>query len=122
VQADGRFVQHVEHAAEIRAELRGEADALRFAPGKRRHGATELHVAEPDFVEELQALADFGNDVAGNLGGAPGELQLAREIERRFHVERGEGVNGRSAGSAACFGAVRAELELRVPSSAHRAS
>ncbi len=31
VEADGGFVEHVEHAAEVRAELGGEADALGFA-------------------------------------------------------------------------------------------
>ena len=67
VQADGRFVQYVKHAAEIRAELRGQPDALGFAAGKRRHGATELQVAETDFVEELQSLADFGKNVAGDF-------------------------------------------------------
>ncbi len=30
MQADGGFVQHVEHAGEARADLRGEPDALRF--------------------------------------------------------------------------------------------
>jgi hypothetical protein len=68
--------KHVKHAAEIRAKLRGQADALGFAAGKRRYGATELHVTQPDFVEELQALADFGDDVARNFTGATGELHL----------------------------------------------
>ena len=31
VQADGRLVEHVEHADEARADLRGQADALRLA-------------------------------------------------------------------------------------------
>ena len=31
MEADGGFVEHVEHAAEIGAELGGEADALGFA-------------------------------------------------------------------------------------------
>jgi hypothetical protein len=35
MQADGRFVEHVQHAAQLRADLRGQPDALRFAAGKR---------------------------------------------------------------------------------------
>ena len=31
MQADGRLVQHIEHAGEARADLRGEADALALA-------------------------------------------------------------------------------------------
>ena len=34
VQADGRFIQNVEHAAEIRAELRRQTNALGFAAGQ----------------------------------------------------------------------------------------
>ena len=35
VQADGRFVEHVKDAAQIRAELRGQSDPLRFAAAQR---------------------------------------------------------------------------------------
>jgi hypothetical protein len=31
VETDGGFIEYVEYALEIRAELRGEADTLRFA-------------------------------------------------------------------------------------------
>ena len=36
VEADRRFVEHVEHAAQAAADLAGEADALRLAAGERR--------------------------------------------------------------------------------------
>ena len=35
VQADGGLVEHVKHAAQARADLRGQADALAFAARKR---------------------------------------------------------------------------------------
>ena len=38
VQADGRLVENVENAAQARADLRGQADALRLAAGKRGGG------------------------------------------------------------------------------------
>ena len=66
MEADGGFVEHVEHAAEVGAELRGEADALRLAAGKRVAGAVELEVAEADFLEELKPLFDLRQDVAGD--------------------------------------------------------
>ena len=34
VQADARFIQHIQHADERRADLRGQADALRLAAAK----------------------------------------------------------------------------------------
>ena len=39
MQADGGLVQHVEHAAQFRADLRGQTDALRFAAGERGGGS-----------------------------------------------------------------------------------
>jgi hypothetical protein len=41
VQADGGLVEHVAHALQIGAELRREADALRFAARKRWSGAIQ---------------------------------------------------------------------------------
>ena len=76
MQADGRFVQHVAHALQVAAELRGEADALRFAARQRRRGAIEAQVAKADFFEEQQAAFDFADHVAGDIGVAALELQL----------------------------------------------
>ncbi len=36
VQADGRLVEHVEHAGQAAADLAGQADALGLAAGERR--------------------------------------------------------------------------------------
>ena len=41
VQADRRFVEDVQHADEAAADLAGQANALRFAAGKRRGRAFE---------------------------------------------------------------------------------
>ena len=46
VQADGRLVENVEDAAKARADLGGEADALRFSAGQRGGGTREREVAE----------------------------------------------------------------------------
>src|SRR5438093_13144890 len=54
VQANGRLVQDVEHAAEVGAELRGEPDALSLAAGKRGDAAAQLQVTEPDLGEKSQ--------------------------------------------------------------------
>ncbi|WDT81381.1 MAG: hypothetical protein MPW14_06440 [Candidatus Manganitrophus sp.] len=39
VETDGRLVQHIEHAGEAGADLRGEADALAFAARERAGAA-----------------------------------------------------------------------------------
>ena len=42
VQADGRLIEHVEHAAEIAAELCGQSDALTLAAAQRGGAAVEI--------------------------------------------------------------------------------
>ena len=41
VQADGGFIENVGDTAQIGAQLRGQADALRLAAGERRRRAVE---------------------------------------------------------------------------------
>ena len=67
VQADGRLVEDVAHAAQVGAELRREADALRLAAGERRRRAVERQVAQADLLEEAEARLQLGDDVAGDL-------------------------------------------------------
>ena len=54
VQADRRFVEHVQHAAQAAAELAGQANPLRFAVGERRRAAGQRQILEADVDQELQ--------------------------------------------------------------------
>jgi hypothetical protein len=64
MEADGRLIEHVEHAAQVAAELRGEADALALATAQRASRAVELQVTETHFLQEGQALSDLRQDIA----------------------------------------------------------
>ncbi len=77
VQADGWLVQHVEHAGQPGADLRGKPDALAFAARQRAGIAGERQIIETDIVEEAQALADFLEDARGDF------VLLARELPRQ---------------------------------------
>ena len=59
VQADRRLVEHVEHAGEAGADLRGEADALALAAGQRAGGARQRQIIEPDIDQEFQPRRGF---------------------------------------------------------------
>ncbi len=59
VQADRRLVEHVHHADEAGADLRGEADALRLAAGERIGLAVEREVVEADVDQEAAAAREF---------------------------------------------------------------
>ena len=65
MQADGRLVEHIHHADQAGADLRGEADALRLAAGQRVGLAIQREVVQADVVEEdAGRLADFLDDLA----------------------------------------------------------
>ena len=87
VEADGGLVEHVEHAAQPRADLRGEADALAFAAGERGGIADQREIVEADGAEEFEALDDFAADAVGDERFARGEVQIdgrgERAIERQ---------------------------------------
>ena len=63
MQADGRLIEHVKNAAQIRAELRRQANALRFAAAQSFGRTAEREIAEPDIVHESKPLLDFRNQI-----------------------------------------------------------
>ena len=77
VQADRRLVEDVEHAGQVRADLRREADALAFAARQRRGAAAEREIADADVVQEAQAIADLAEDPAGD------QVLAIRQLDRR---------------------------------------
>src|SRR5262249_61729598 len=66
MQANRWLIQNVKDAAQTRTNLRGQADALAFTPGKRGRRAAQRHVSQPDGVEKLQAFDDLGEHAGGN--------------------------------------------------------
>ena len=77
VQADRGLVEHIEHAGQPRADLRGEPNALAFAAGQRAGGARQGQIIQADVEQEREPLADF-------LEHAGGDLVLLR-VERLRH-------------------------------------
>ena len=73
VQPDRRLVEHIEHAGQPRADLRGQPDALALAARQRARGARQGQVVEPDIVEEAQPLVDLLQDAGGDLLLARGQ-------------------------------------------------
>jgi len=76
VQADGRFVEHIHHAGEAGADLRGQADALRLAAGEGIGGAVEREVIEADVVQEGQPRSDFLDDLSATWARCPSSLSV----------------------------------------------
>ena len=90
VEADGGLVEDVERADEARTERGGELNALRLAAGERGAEAVEGEVVEADLVEEVDALADFFEDLAGDLGLCGGERKVVEEVPEASVMVRAE--------------------------------
>ena len=97
MQADGGLVEHVEDAAQARADLRGETDALALAAGERGGVAVERKVVEADGAEKFEALGDLAAEALGDEGLALGELQVDGGRERAIEREGGEVGDGKAA-------------------------
>ncbi len=86
VQTDGGLVEHIQHAAQLGADLRGQADALRLAAGERVRRAVQAQVIQADGAEELEAVADLFGDAPGDLPLALVELPGARRRSGQRHA------------------------------------
>ena len=82
VQPDRRLVEHVQHAGEVRADLRRQPDALPFTARQRRGAAAERQVADAHVVQEVQPVADLAQDAAGDERFAVGQLERVEQRDR----------------------------------------
>ena len=93
MQTDGRLIEDVTHALQIRTELRREPDALRLASGQRRRRAIQREIAETDVFEKRQARVDLGQHVARDVLFAPLQLQPGAQsphVRDRSRSDRGD--------------------------------
>jgi hypothetical protein len=80
MQADRRLIEHVAHALQIRAKLRGKPNTLRLSARKGRRGTIERQVAQAHALEKPEAAADFGQRIARDRAFARVELLLPEEF------------------------------------------
>ena len=97
MQADRGFVEHVHHAGEAGADLRRQADALRFATRERVGGAVERQIVEPDVVEKTDAGDDFLDDLVGDPGAMAFECQGFKKCQHLFQRHRADFIDGHAA-------------------------
>ena len=55
------------HAAELGADLRGQANSLGFASGKRGGGSGQAQIIQTDGGEKIQPIADLFHDASRDL-------------------------------------------------------
>jgi hypothetical protein len=66
MQADGGFIEHVEHAHQAAPDLAGQPDALGLATRERPGRPGQGQVVEADIEQELHPLAHFLEDAVGD--------------------------------------------------------
>ena len=86
MKADRGLVEHVEHACEAAAHLRGQTDPLQLAPRKTAGRPGHVEILEADFHEERDPRIEFAQEIAGDLAISVGERDrgelLAEAAER----------------------------------------
>ena len=59
MQANGGFIQDIQHAGQAGADLRGQPNALALAAGQGARGARQAEIIQTDIVKEAEPLVDF---------------------------------------------------------------
>ncbi len=90
VQPDGRLVEHVQHADQARADLRGQPDPLRLPPGQRRRRPVQGQVVQPHVEQEAEPGVDLLEDPAGDLLVPVGQLEFEQALGQLADGQRAE--------------------------------
>ena len=83
VQADRRLVEDVQHPGQVGADLRGQPDALPLPARQRGGAAVQRQIADPDVVQEADAVANLPQHPARDQRFALGELEAVEHLDRR---------------------------------------
>ena len=82
VQANARLVENIQHAHQPRADLRGQADALRLATAERAACAVECQVTQPDIPQKTEPRGDLEHHVGGDFFAKLVQLQCLEKRQR----------------------------------------
>ena len=82
VQADGGFVQNIQHAHQGRTDLGSQPDPLALAAGKGSRRAGQGQIAQSHIRQELQAGLDLLDDLLGHHG----HIALQAEVFHEFQL------------------------------------
>src|SRR5258706_7475526 len=85
VQADGRLIEYVAYALQVRAQLRRQADALRLAARQGGRRTVKRQLSESILREELQPAADLLECIARNGRATLVEAQTLPELLQFVH-------------------------------------
>ena len=82
MQPDCRFVQHIEHAAQIGAKLRSETNSLGFAAAQCFRRPAKREITKTNVLHETQALLNLWKQLSGDCFLCPAEPQFPCKLPR----------------------------------------
>ena len=90
MQADGRFIQHVQRIHQVRTQRVRERDALCLAARQGTRLAVEREIPEADVVHEPDAGTQLALDVIGDLLLKRRELETVQPTHEVGSGQRGD--------------------------------
>ena len=81
MQPDRWFIEDVKNAAQVRAQLRREANALRFAATECLGGSSEREITESDVFHEPKTLRNFRHEIVGHGFLVAAKTKLADQLQ-----------------------------------------
>ena len=88
MQSDARFVENIQHTDQARTDLRRQANALRFAAGKRTRRSIEREVRQADVLQKAQPFANLFEHLIGDEPLTLSELKRFKEPHRLCNRKR----------------------------------
>ena len=86
MEAKGRLVEHVEHAHQARADLRGQANALSLAAGEGPRPAREAEVIQANAHDEVEPQHQLAHDLLTGLLPLHRHGNVAEKIAQLLQV------------------------------------
>mgnify|MGYP001020185006 CR=1 FL=1 len=103
VQSDGRLIEHIHHARQATADLRSQANTLRFAARKRFGAALQAQIAQAHVVEKFQAAADFPHHLVRNVRARALQAQRGKPLAQLADAHAGQFGDGDAAVASGAF-------------------
>ena len=116
VQPDARLVQHVQHTRQAAADLRGQANPLRFSAAERRGGPIQRQVVQAYVTQKRQAVDDLPEHLFADLDLCRCKVERLEEIDGLGNWKRFD------FGKAAASKTDGQRLSVEAGASAHRAA
>jgi hypothetical protein len=90
MQADARLIEHIKHAGESRADLRGQSNALRLPTRKACRSVDSDQIAQTDLLQEFEPFQNLPLQLADIGLLLRRDIEFTHPVQSAGNVQRGE--------------------------------